>query len=132
MSKRDTCPCGDGPRPGHPDGWCGQGAPKTVRVRIAVAVYPDGWFTAWGQSGQDDATMAFQVGRHGTATDGPTQHWIEADVPLPLPPQTISGVALPCPDGLLPDGTTCPQCGGERAPSGIDSGTWVHFRGAPC
>lgn len=31
-----------------------------------------------------------------------------------------------CPDGLLPDGETCPRCGGNRAPSGVDGGTWVH------
>lgn len=34
-----------------------------------------------------------------------------------------------CPDGLLPDGATCPRCGNPRAASGIDGGTWVHF---PC
>lgn len=32
-----------------------------------------------------------------------------------------------CPDGLLPDGEECPRCGGKRAPSGIDGGTWVHL-----
>lgn len=31
-----------------------------------------------------------------------------------------------CPDGLTPDGPTCPRCGGHRGPSGIDGGTWVH------
>jgi len=35
-----------------------------------------------------------------------------------------------CPDGLLPDGECCPRCGGRRAPSGIDGGTWVHFEPA--
>lgn len=35
--------------------------------------------------------------------------------------------ALKCPDGLLPDGETCPRCGGHRAPSGVDGGSWVHF-----
>lgn len=34
-----------------------------------------------------------------------------------------------CPDALLPDGPVCPRCGGERAPSGVDGGSWVHFRG---
>lgn len=65
--------------------------PETVRVRIAVAVYLDGWYTAWGQSGQDDAAMALQVRRHGTAADKAAQHWIEADVPLPLAPQVVEG-----------------------------------------
>lgn len=32
-----------------------------------------------------------------------------------------------CPNGLLPDGPTCPRCGGKRAPSGVDGGSWVHF-----
>lgn len=34
----------------------------------------------------------------------------------------------PCPDGLLPDGEKCPRCGGSRAPSGVNRGTWVHSR----
>lgn len=33
---------------------------------------------------------------------------------------------MSCPDGLTPDGDTCPRCDGKRAPSGIDGGTWVH------
>jgi len=32
-----------------------------------------------------------------------------------------------CPDALLPDGDICPRCGGPRAPSGVDGGSWVHF-----
>lgn len=32
-----------------------------------------------------------------------------------------------CPDGLLPDGPTCPRCGGKRGPSGVDGGSWVHY-----
>lgn len=32
-----------------------------------------------------------------------------------------------CKDGQLPDGPVCPSCGGERAPSGIDGGSWVHY-----
>lgn len=31
-----------------------------------------------------------------------------------------------CPDGLLPDGDVCPRCGGNRAPSGVNGGSWVH------
>lgn len=31
-----------------------------------------------------------------------------------------------CQDGQLPDGPECPCCGKERAPSGIDGGSWVH------
>lgn len=33
-----------------------------------------------------------------------------------------------CQDGALPDGPTCPKCGGERAPSGVGGGSWVHVR----
>lgn len=33
-----------------------------------------------------------------------------------------------CVDGQLPDGETCPSCGGNRAPSGIGGGTWVHTK----
>lgn len=36
-----------------------------------------------------------------------------------------------CPDALLPDGETCPRCGGPRAPSGIGGGSWVHFPRQP-
>ena len=32
-----------------------------------------------------------------------------------------------CPDALTPDGDICPRCGGPRAPSGVDGGSWVHF-----
>jgi len=36
-----------------------------------------------------------------------------------------------CPDALLPDGTICPRCGNERAPSGVDGGSWVHVMRSP-
>lgn len=32
-----------------------------------------------------------------------------------------------CPNNILPDGPVCPRCGEERAPSGADGGSWVHF-----
>jgi hypothetical protein len=32
-----------------------------------------------------------------------------------------------CADAQLPDGPVCPACGGPRAPSGVDGGSWVHF-----
>lgn len=34
-----------------------------------------------------------------------------------------------CPNALLPDGPVCPRCGGKRAPSGVDGGSWVHTGG---
>jgi len=36
-----------------------------------------------------------------------------------------------CPDDLLPGGDWCPRCGGERAPSGVDGGSWVHYTPSP-
>lgn len=36
-----------------------------------------------------------------------------------------------CPNALLPDGPICPRCGGPRAPSGVDGGSWVHFPRCP-
>ncbi len=36
--------------------------------------------------------------------------------------------AEPCPNGLTPDGPTCPRCGGYRGPSGVDGGSWVHCK----
>lgn len=39
----------------------------------------------------------------------------------------VLGVGNECPDALLPDGDVCPRCGGPRAPSGVDGGSWVHF-----
>jgi hypothetical protein len=48
-----------------------------------------------------------------------------------LLPAATAGEPTKCPDGLLPDGETCPRCGGNRGPSGIDGGTWVHFPRSP-
>jgi hypothetical protein len=36
-------------------------------------------------------------------------------------------IGEPCEDALTPDGDSCPRCGGPRAPSGVDGGSWVHF-----
>lgn len=39
-----------------------------------------------------------------------------------------------CPDELLPDGPTCPRCGGPRGASGAGSGgfgSWVHISTRP-
>ena len=42
------------------------------------------------------------------------------------PAKDQRGAAAICPNGLLPDGPECPRCGGERGPSGVDGGSWVH------
>ncbi len=52
---------------------------KTVRVRIAVVVRPDGLWDASGRSGQSDADNVTDVG----IDDNEVAHFIEANVPLP-------------------------------------------------
>ena len=60
---------------------------KTVRVRIAVAVCPNGEWLAHGMSGQDDdEVLLYVVGR----AENEVLRWVEADIPLPEP-QTIEG-----------------------------------------
>jgi len=62
---------------------------KTVRVRIAVAVCPDGeWAAAgnWEYSGEAIRDIVFIDELPGSES----WHWIEADIPLPKP-QTIEG-----------------------------------------
>ena len=64
--------------------------PKIVRVRIAVAVSPNGEWAAAGYSGNksdnDVKEMVFIDG----LPDGEQFHWIEADVPIPQV-ETIEG-----------------------------------------
>lgn len=61
----------------------------TVRVRIAVAVDANGSWTANGWlDGPDNAVIAECISHVGRR---PAVCWIEADVPLPLAPQTIRG-----------------------------------------
>ena len=62
-------------------------------------------------------------------------HHVEpaADTLRPPPPDPFGVVAgraemEQCPNGLTPDGPVCPRCGGDRAPSGVDGGSWVHFQ----
>lgn len=61
---------------------------KTVRVRIAVSVDPDGVWNSCGWSEGSDADksgLAFEEQAYGGAL-----HWVEADVPIPEP-TTIEG-----------------------------------------
>lgn len=64
---------------------------RTVRVRIAVAVDPQGRWAAqgWFASDPDWTDVICDVG------SGEVRYWIEADVPLPAPPAVIEGVASP-------------------------------------
>lgn len=63
--------------------------PKTVRVRIAVAVDPGGnWCASGWMTGSPESMMDNCLDEVGA---GEARFWIEADVPLPLAPQTILG-----------------------------------------
>ncbi|MFA5053170.1 MAG: hypothetical protein WC565_03890 [Parcubacteria group bacterium] len=65
--------------------------PGRVRVRIAVAVGPDGTWSAssWSGADTDDVKMAI-----ADSMDSETIRWswVEADVPMPEPEETVQGV----------------------------------------
>ena len=59
---------------------------QTVRVRIAVAVGPDGLWNACGwiikSTGQPADKDAMDIAVDGTA-DGEARYWVEATLPMP-------------------------------------------------
>lgn len=65
-------------------------AERTVRVRIAVAVTPDG---GWSVGGNDDCSDAgaIEEAAWGQNTSEYRVSFVEADVPLPLAPATVAG-----------------------------------------
>lgn len=74
--------------------------PRTVRVRIAVAVTPEGGWASFGISTHTDGARAAAYSRRRA---GDFLHmrwhpqritWVEADVPLPWPEDTIEGRAV--------------------------------------
>ena len=69
----------------------------TVRVRIAVAVDPTGHWSSAGWS-RDDGSREEDGSLMDLAVDnvgqGESRCWVEADVPLPLVPQTIQGTVM--------------------------------------
>lgn len=66
--------------------------PKTVRVRIAVAVDEHGRWRAFGVAGAVDATMENEAAGYARRLHASVcVHWIEADVPLPLAPIVVEG-----------------------------------------
>lgn len=68
------------------------GEPKTVRVRIAVAVNTLGKWIATGVCGGTDSDAQERASRFALTFTVPyVTNWIEADVPLPLEPQVIQG-----------------------------------------
>lgn len=57
---------------------------KTVRVRIAVAITPDGlWACAGNWDAPDDELMSFAIDRLYCQQQEADYYWIEADVPVP-------------------------------------------------
>lgn len=66
---------------------------RTVRVRIAVAVTPDGAWSAFGYSGYDEKGVKESV-FIDDLPEGEQFHWIEADVPIPVA-TTIPGAVVP-------------------------------------
>lgn len=67
------------------------GSPRTVRVRIAVAVNAAGKWNVYGCSGSSDkemVDMALEFLDEGELDE--VVHFVEADVPLPVN-QTVAG-----------------------------------------
>jgi hypothetical protein len=66
--------------------------PRTVRVRILVATDDKGH---WTSAGYDSGSSEDNDPRSWIAIDDLSEvmryHWVEADVPLPEPEQTIIG-----------------------------------------
>lgn len=64
---------------------------KTVKVRIAVAVGPDGDWSAYGWKGARDGHA--MVTATDTVCEGASRYWITAELPIPevLEVPTIAG-----------------------------------------
>ena len=54
---------------------------KTVRVRIAVAVDPDGFWSANGWAGSNEKVHMERA--CDTVGEGEARYWLEADLPIP-------------------------------------------------
>jgi hypothetical protein len=65
--------------------------PGRVRVRIAVAVELDGSWSASGWSGANADTVKAAVA-DSLGSDDVRWSWVEADVPMPEPEETVQGV----------------------------------------
>ena len=66
----------------------GEGQRTTVKIRLAVAVNEDGEWYAWGAKDYSDDEMRNEV--TGQVCDPHAVHFVEAEVPLPVP-TTIQG-----------------------------------------
>lgn len=74
--------------------------PRTVRVRIAVAIGHNGFYgaygshtsAAWFQLGKERRDREIMGAAHECLGVVPVMScWVEADIPMPPPPQTIRG-----------------------------------------
>ncbi len=68
----------------------------TIRVRIAVAVAPNGQWAAGGWNSWEDQTRIDDYDLassaiEGTDSDNARITWVEADVLLPPPEETVKG-----------------------------------------
>ena len=58
----------------------------TIRIRIKVAVWPDGTWTAYGDNTKSAEQTMDEI--LDAAPGGDSTHWVEATIPLPL---TVEG-----------------------------------------
>lgn len=72
---------------------------KTVKVKIAVAVDPDGDWNANGWSSADDDIMMMDL-VVDTLKDGEARYWVEAELPVPET-QSVQGQVTPDTKGDL-------------------------------
>ena len=75
---------------------------RTTKVRIRAHVWPDGYWTAAGDSAETAETVELWVIEQGDYRDPHTEGlplvvWIEADVPVPEKPepQAVPGEVVP-------------------------------------
>ena len=67
---------------------------KTVKVRIAVAVDPDGNWNAYGWTDADGVAM--ELALEGVAS-GEARYWVTAELPVPPAPE-VAGAVEACDD----------------------------------
>jgi hypothetical protein len=70
--------------------------PKTVKVRIAVAVDPEGAFCAAGWAGPDGVAIgkeAMDVATDGVES-GEARYWLEVELPVPEPVTVTEGIEV--------------------------------------
>ena len=64
---------------------------KTARVRIAVAILPNGEYGAAGWSDEDDpSNLEFAAAEALQSPGAYAVHYVEADIPLPESPKSVT------------------------------------------